>query len=53
MRDVIGLTKLRRGRLNVSSASQKSFAVRIKSIRTYNRHRWIGRADQGERDKLV
>ena len=53
MQDVMGLTTLRQGRLNASSVSRKSFAVRIKSIRTHNRHRWTGRADQGEREKLV
>jgi len=37
----------------VSYVSWKSFAMRIIFNRTNNRHRWTGRADQGEREKLV
>ena len=35
------------------SVSRKNLARRTPSNRTDNRHRWAGREDQGEREKVV
>jgi hypothetical protein len=53
IRGVIGETMLRQRFLQAISLSWKSFAGRNVLNRTDNRHRWSGRVDQGEREKVV
>ena len=48
-----GAGRLLGNRLCVILRSWKSFANRITSNRTDNRHRWAGRVDQGERVTVV